>query len=180
MKIWCRWTLTQRVMARLWILRNGPRHRPYRATRRSNAITRAARGLASVHQTKGMPSIKLGRDAHINLNRKHEARHKKLFKCDEPNCTRTEGFGTINDLARHKKCVHKKDPERGPKVLYMCFGQNCPRSNKKWPRLDNFRQHLARMHNNEDINELLRRYAGSQLETEQLESDTLLQVARMV
>ncbi|KAL4872185.1 hypothetical protein BDV12DRAFT_151500 [Aspergillus spectabilis] len=89
--------------------------------------------------------------------RKHEARHKKLFKCDEPNCTRKEGFGTINDLARHKKCVHKKEPERGPKVLYMCFGRNCPRSNKKWPRLDNFRQHLARMHNNEDIDELLRR-----------------------
>ncbi|KAL4913154.1 hypothetical protein BDW62DRAFT_205802 [Aspergillus aurantiobrunneus] len=89
--------------------------------------------------------------------RKHEARHKKLFKCDEPNCTRKEGFGTINDLARHKKCVHKKEPERGPKVLYMCFGHNCPRSNKKWPRLDNFRQHLARMHNNEDIDELLRR-----------------------
>ncbi|KAL4944357.1 hypothetical protein BDV06DRAFT_187672 [Aspergillus oleicola] len=89
--------------------------------------------------------------------RKHEARHKKLFKCDEPNCTRKEGFGTINDLARHKKCVHKKEPERGPKVLYMCFGQNCPRSNKKWPRLDNFRQHLARMHSNEDLDELLRR-----------------------
>ncbi|KAL4951312.1 hypothetical protein BDW69DRAFT_170355 [Aspergillus filifer] len=89
--------------------------------------------------------------------RKHEARHKKLFKCDEPNCTRKEGFGTINDLARHKKCVHKKEPERGPKVLYMCFGQNCPRSNKKWPRLDNFRQHLARMHSNEDLEELLRR-----------------------
>ncbi|KAL4977818.1 hypothetical protein BDW66DRAFT_29907 [Aspergillus desertorum] len=89
--------------------------------------------------------------------RKHEARHKKLFKCDIPHCTRKEGFGTINDLARHKKCVHKKEPERGPKVLYMCFGQNCPRSSKKWPRLDNFRQHLARMHNNEDCDELLRR-----------------------
>ncbi|KAL6239393.1 hypothetical protein BDW75DRAFT_236580 [Aspergillus navahoensis] len=89
--------------------------------------------------------------------RKHEARHRKLFKCDVPNCTRKEGFGTINDLARHKKCVHKKEPERGPKVLYMCFGRNCPRSSKKWPRLDNFRQHLARMHNNEDADELLRR-----------------------
>ncbi|KAL3252730.1 hypothetical protein ABHI18_009921 [Aspergillus niger] len=89
--------------------------------------------------------------------RKHEARHKKLFKCDEPNCTRKEGFGTINDLARHKKCVHKQEPERGPKVLYMCFGHNCPRRNKKWPRLDNFRQHLARMHSDEDVDELLRR-----------------------
>ncbi|PWY71455.1 hypothetical protein BO70DRAFT_321257 [Aspergillus heteromorphus CBS 117.55] len=89
--------------------------------------------------------------------RKHEARHKKLFKCDEPNCTRKEGFGTINDLARHKKCVHKQEPERGPKVLYLCFGHNCPRRTKKWPRLDNFRQHLARMHNDEDADELLKR-----------------------
>ncbi|KAB8267735.1 hypothetical protein BDV30DRAFT_219477 [Aspergillus minisclerotigenes] len=89
--------------------------------------------------------------------RKHEARHRKLFKCDEPGCTRKEGFGTINDLARHKKCVHKQEPERGPKVLYMCFGRNCPRRGKEWPRLDNFRQHLSRMHNDEDTNELLKR-----------------------
>ncbi|CBF84858.1 putative C2H2 finger domain protein [Aspergillus nidulans FGSC A4] len=91
----------------------------------------------------------------------------EVIKCDYPKCPwtgkcpsdkrRKEGFGTINDLARHKKCVHKKEPERGPKVLYMCFGRNCPRSSKKWPRLDNFRQHLARMHNNEDADELLRR-----------------------
>ncbi|CEL08274.1 hypothetical protein ASPCAL11425 [Aspergillus calidoustus] len=39
----------------------------------------------------------------------------------------------------------------------MCFGHNCPRSNKKWPRLDNFRQHLARMHNTEDTEALLRK-----------------------
>ncbi|EIT73808.1 hypothetical protein AO1008_11920 [Aspergillus oryzae 100-8] len=89
--------------------------------------------------------------------RKHEARHRKLFKCDEPGCTRKEGFGTINDLARHKKCVHKQEPERGPKVLYMCFGRNCPRRGKEWPRLDNFRQHLSRMHNDEDTSELLKR-----------------------
>ncbi|KAI9044605.1 putative C2H2 finger domain protein [Aspergillus affinis] len=89
--------------------------------------------------------------------RKHEARHRKLFKCDEPYCPRKEGFGTINDLARHKKCVHKQDPERGPKMLFMCFGHNCPRKDKRWPRLDNFRQHLTRMHHDEDIDDLLKR-----------------------
>ncbi|KAJ5902396.1 Zinc finger C2H2 [Penicillium taxi] len=89
--------------------------------------------------------------------RKHEARHQKLFKCDEPNCSRKEGFGTINDLARHKKCVHKKEPERGPKMMYMCFGRNCPRPNKKWPRLDNFKQHLSRMHHEEDADRLLKK-----------------------
>ncbi|KAJ5088189.1 hypothetical protein N7456_011805 [Penicillium angulare] len=86
--------------------------------------------------------------------RKHEARHRKLFKCDEPNCPRKEGFGTINDLARHKKCVHNKEPERGPKMMFLCFGKNCPRPNKKWPRLDNFKQHLSRMHPDEDAEKL--------------------------
>ncbi|KAJ5127465.1 hypothetical protein N7448_008244 [Penicillium atrosanguineum] len=89
--------------------------------------------------------------------RKHEARHQKLFKCDEPNCARKEGFGTINDLARHKKCVHNKEPERGPKMMYLCFGKSCPRPNKKWPRLDNFKQHLSRMHNEEDGEALLKK-----------------------
>ncbi|KAJ5166569.1 uncharacterized protein N7482_005350 [Penicillium canariense] len=89
--------------------------------------------------------------------RKHEARHRKLFKCDEMNCPRKEGFGTINDLARHKKCVHNKEPERGPKMMYLCFGKNCPRPNKKWPRLDNFKQHLSRMHHEEDADALLKK-----------------------
>ncbi|KAJ5915391.1 hypothetical protein N7466_011324 [Penicillium verhagenii] len=89
--------------------------------------------------------------------RKHEARHRKSFKCDEPNCPRKEGFGTINDLARHKKCVHQKEPERGPKMVYLCHGKNCPRPNKKWPRLDNFKQHLSRMHAGEDGDSLLRK-----------------------
>lgn len=92
-----------------------------------------------------------------NPRRKHEARHRKLFKCDEPNCPRKEGFGTINDLARHKKCVHNKEPERGPKMMYMCFGTNCPRPNKRWPRLDNFKQHLNRMHHDEDGEVLLKK-----------------------
>ncbi|KAJ5491518.1 hypothetical protein N7539_003085, partial [Penicillium diatomitis] len=89
--------------------------------------------------------------------RKHEARHRKLFKCDEPHCPRKEGFGTINDLARHKKCVHNKEPERGPKMMYLCFGMNCPRPNKLWPRQDNFKQHLSRMHHGEDADALLKK-----------------------
>ncbi|KKA18393.1 hypothetical protein T310_7656 [Rasamsonia emersonii CBS 393.64] len=89
--------------------------------------------------------------------KKHEARHTKQWICDEPNCTRKEGFGTINDLERHKKCVHGKIPGRGPKKMYMCFGRNCRRSSKKWPRYDNFRQHLRRAHPTESEEELLKR-----------------------
>lgn len=95
--------------------------------------------------------------AYTNYPRKHEARHRKSFKCDEPNCPRKEGFGTINDLARHKKCVHNKEPERGPKMMYLCFGKSCPRPNKRWPRLDNFKQHLSRMHHEEDADALLKK-----------------------
>ncbi|GAD92671.1 predicted protein [Paecilomyces variotii No. 5] len=89
--------------------------------------------------------------------RKHEARHRKMYKCDEPGCSRKDGFGTVNDLERHKKCIHNKEPGRGPKILYMCFAPNCPRRNKQWPRLDNFRQHLARMHPEEDSLHLLKK-----------------------
>ena len=89
--------------------------------------------------------------------RKHEARHKKLFICDAPNCRRKEGFGTANDLARHKKCVHHQEPERGPKMTYKCFGKNCKSKGKEWPRLDNFRQHLTRMHKKENEDVLLNR-----------------------
>lgn len=117
-------------------------------------------GAASVRPTRGIIDIKAciyESTVADRTIRKHEARHEKSFKCDEPNCNRKEGFGTINDLERHKKCVHKKEPGRGPKKMYICFGKNCPRRNKMWPRLDNFRQHINRMHEREDVDELLNR-----------------------
>lgn len=41
-------------------------------------------------------------------------------------------------------------------MMYLCFGKNCPRPNKRWPRLDNFKQHLSRMHHEEDADALLK------------------------
>jgi hypothetical protein len=98
-----------------------------------------------------------GRIVVLIWRRKHEARHKKQFICDEPNCQRKEGFGTKNDLERHKKCVHHKIPDRGPKKKYKCFGDHCVRQHKLWPRLDNFRQHLGRIHSSEDPGILLKK-----------------------
>lgn len=63
----------------------------------------------------------------------------------------------MNDLARHKKCVHKQEPTRGPKVVYKCFAYDCPRKDKMWPRLDNFKQHLGRMHSPKDVERLLKK-----------------------
>ncbi|CAI7656940.1 unnamed protein product [Penicillium palitans] len=42
--------------------------------------------------------------------------------------------------------------------MYMCFGTNCPRPNKRWPGLDNLKQHLNRMRHEEDGDVLLKKY----------------------
>lgn len=42
-------------------------------------------------------------------------------------------------------------------MLYICFGRKCPRPDKKWPRLDNFKQHISRMHGEEDLGALLKK-----------------------
>jgi hypothetical protein len=39
---------------------------------------------------------------------------------------------------------------------YRCFAPNCGKSDKDWPRLDNFKQHLSRMHPELDMEDLLR------------------------
>ncbi|KAI9172507.1 Sex-determining transformer protein 1 [Paramyrothecium foliicola] len=75
---------------------------------------------------------------------KHNQRHRKPFQCDYPNCSRREGFSTKNDLLRHKKTVHKEHNGNGP--VYICRDGACAEKQKLWPRADNFRQHLARVH----------------------------------
>ncbi|KAL1957986.1 hypothetical protein VTO42DRAFT_5198 [Malbranchea cinnamomea] len=89
--------------------------------------------------------------------RKHMLRHEKPFRCDEPGCKRKTGFGTLNDLERHKKCVHGIEPSNRVSRRFKCFADNCSRSAKIWPRYDNFRQHLLRVHDDMDIDELLRK-----------------------
>ncbi|EEH10131.1 C2H2 zinc finger domain-containing protein [Histoplasma capsulatum G186AR] len=88
---------------------------------------------------------------------KHMTRHKRAFSCTEPSCTRKRGFGTINDLERHKKSVHGIGPTHGKLKEFKCFAKDCARKEKIWPRQDNFIQHLVRMHKEEDTTELLAR-----------------------
>lgn len=87
--------------------------------------------------------------------RKHIRRHEKPYKCEEPGCSRREGFSTTNDLDRHKKSVHNIAPKHGHDRSFHCPVEHCPKKDKIWPRLDNFRQHLKRMHKTEDTEELL-------------------------
>ncbi|KAK1654356.1 hypothetical protein BDP81DRAFT_445206 [Colletotrichum phormii] len=75
---------------------------------------------------------------------KHHQRHQKAFKCDVQGCTRIEGFGTQNDLERHKGSVHPEFFSSGPR--YRCQRDSCATKTKIWPRADNFRQHLKRVH----------------------------------
>ncbi|TDZ26953.1 Krueppel-like factor 15 [Colletotrichum orbiculare MAFF 240422] len=74
---------------------------------------------------------------------KHEQRHRKAHRCDVPGCTRKEGFGTLNDLERHRSSVH---PDRSTAPRYRCNIGPCLGKDKMWPRADNFRQHLKRVH----------------------------------
>lgn len=82
-------------------------------------------------------------------------KHEKPFKCDISGCKRGgKGFTTVNDLNRHKKSVHRINAFDGS---YQCASSNCRSKDKIWPRLDNFKQHVQRMHPDEDERELLRK-----------------------
>lgn len=84
-------------------------------------------------------------------------RHQKPFLCDALGCTRKVGFGTLNDLERHRRCVHGIVSQDRPSKRFKCFAENCVRGDQIWPRFDNFRQHLLRMHGDIETEELLRR-----------------------
>lgn len=75
------------------------------------------------------------------LVRKHDAKHRKPHHCDVPGCKRTNGFMTVNDLARHQRSVHQ-----AAGIKYRCQLESCRTRDKLWPRADNFRQHLSKVH----------------------------------
>ncbi|KAK2069512.1 hypothetical protein P8C59_004090 [Phyllachora maydis] len=73
--------------------------------------------------------------------KKHDAKHRKPHHCDVPGCKRTNGFMTVNDLARHQRSVHQ-----AAGIKYRCQLESCRTRDKLWPRADNFRQHLSKVH----------------------------------
>lgn len=103
----------------------------------------------------------------LTHGRKHKLRHVKPFHCDVPNCMRAkEGFGTKNDLDRHKKSVHSDSSVAGAR--YVCRLEQCGIKDpaKKWPRADNFRSHLQRVHkvvlkSDDNMDEYIYRYVAS-------------------
>ncbi|PVH99496.1 hypothetical protein DM02DRAFT_656337 [Periconia macrospinosa] len=89
--------------------------------------------------------------------KKHMLKHDKPHVCDVQGCRRAavgKGFTTKNDLDRHKKSVHRVGVEKGS---YQCASEHCRNRGKIWPRLDNFKQHINRMHKDEDEHDLISR-----------------------
>lgn len=92
--------------------------------------------------------------------KKHELRHTKPFECQVQGCNRTEGFSTPNDLERHMKSKHSEllTSSTGIKK-YRCLVSGCKSKDKAWPRLDNFKSHLKRVHqlrNDEDMDGMVK------------------------
>lgn len=79
------------------------------------------------------------------------------YVCHIPLCPQGfKSFSSLSDLQRHQKSAHGIQPNRPSATRdYKCFGTNCPRRDKVWPRLDNFKQHLIRMHKDEDTDDLI-------------------------
>jgi hypothetical protein len=75
---------------------------------------------------------------------KHLQRHKKPHLCTYPDCSRSaNGFASNNDLVRHKRTVHG-EMQNGR--TFICHHDACAKKDKYWPRADNFRSHLLRVH----------------------------------
>ncbi|KAL8726299.1 MAG: hypothetical protein Q9166_006801 [cf. Caloplaca sp. 2 TL-2023] len=72
-------------------------------------------------------------------------------------CYHVDCFSTNNDSDSRKKSVHKIMPNNSTDRSFRCAAINCPKREKTWPRLDNFRQHCLRIHSEEELDELIRK-----------------------
>lgn len=78
--------------------------------------------------------------------RKHFLRHKRPFKCKVAGCPKLEGFSTPNDLERHIKSKHPDVKQSVSQKRWRCLVPDCKSTGKSWPRVDNFRSHVNRLH----------------------------------
>ncbi|RGP58706.1 hypothetical protein FSPOR_11829, partial [Fusarium sporotrichioides] len=97
--------------------------------------------------------------------RKHELKHSLPWRCNVSGCSRNKGFTSKNDLDRHKRTVHNDRTVSGR--AFVCNIGSCAKKTKVWPRADNFRSHLERMHHksysaNDDLTEYVYRPVPSQ------------------
>ncbi|KAF1986197.1 hypothetical protein K402DRAFT_394053 [Aulographum hederae CBS 113979] len=88
-------------------------------------------------------------------HKKHVLKHEKPHRCDVSGCEFQGGFTTVNDLNRHKKSKHGLRIGKASHKSWRCASTQCNHPDKVWPRFDNFKQHLQRMHEGEDTEALL-------------------------
>ena len=62
-----------------------------------------------------------------------------------------------NDLDRHLASVHNITPKDRMTKIYFCCAPGCRKAKKRWPRSDNFREHVRRIHPTECADEIVRR-----------------------
>jgi hypothetical protein len=85
--------------------------------------------------------------------------HEKPYRCDVPGCRRKLGFTTDNDLRRHQIAKHFDNIDPAGKCpSFICAGKDCKSPGKIWPRLDNFKAHVLKMHSDEDRDDVIERY----------------------
>ena len=86
----------------------------------------------------------------------HQTRHHLPFTCTLQDCPQSHlDFPSSSDLDRHRRPTHSV----GARTLkyWKCFAPCCPKANKEWPRLDNFKQHLVRMHEDQPMKALIQK-----------------------
>ncbi|KAI0601241.1 hypothetical protein F4775DRAFT_582170 [Biscogniauxia sp. FL1348] len=123
-----------------------------------------SQGYASERQFAINPTLRCdtcGKELKTESERKkHEQRHTKPHKCPIGECTRhKEGFSTTNDLDRHIRSVHPTEKAAGNR--YQCTLGLCKNKGKIWPRADNFKAHLKRVHREDPSDESLQRFVYS-------------------
>lgn len=69
----------------------------------------------------------------------HTKRHNKPFACHE--CPHK--FGSKKELDRHRASIHSEEKP------FRCAWPNCKRSQKGWPREDNYHRHVRTVHGGE-------------------------------
>ena len=100
---------------------------------------------------------------HLMCYRKHLQTHERPYLCDLSHCTRQTGFATDNDLRRHKKSVHELEISGLPGKTYRCAAKGCRNWDKIWLRLDNFRQHVIKMHSEQSLEEVIQQLVRLQI-----------------
>ena len=79
-----------------------------------------------------------------------------------PNCARD--FAMKHDLRRHIMSVHDLRMCGILNKVYKCASEHCKKRDKLWPRLDNFKQHVLKMHKEESPNDLIERLVRLSIE----------------